>query len=449
MSMSRRVLFSLLVSCLVCECLAQMPMPARTFGGAAADNAVAVALDSAGNVYLTGWTASFGAGGLDALITKYSPTGQFLWAKTWGGASDEYAWSTKVGPDGYLYVAGATLSFGAGWSDLFLLKLDISGNLIWGTTWGGGSYDGGYDLDFDQNGNIYVAGESYSSSPCCAAVVLKFSSAGALLQTLSYKGPALYDSAYSIAVDSNQNVIVAGISWDYSTYSSLHNSILLLKYDPNGNLLWQENWSSPYPAQDESWSYRGVTTDSSGNIYLAGRHANSCPTDNFSTCDFDALLVKVDPNGGFLWAKTSGSTGTYDTSGSVVVDPDGEILLAAIKDEFGTPHMLVERYGSSGNVLSQVGWNSGTVQGFWAGMTVAPSGDVYVVSSALNNSGSWATTSSIFARPSNSFVVNSFGTVNASESLTPLTNATELQTGGVKNSGGGLGDFFLAHHGGK
>ena len=212
----------------------------HSWGGGGADNGSAVATDSYGNVYVVGSTTSFGAGGQDVLITKYGPSGQFLWAKTWGGAGNDYASSIKVGPDGYVYVSGGTSSYGSGWYDLLLLKLDSDGNLKWGTTWGGSSYEGGYDIGFDATGNIYVVGESYSTSPCCSAVLLKFSTAGTLLQKTSYKGPASYDTGYSLTVDSDFNVIVAGISWDYSVYP-LHNSILLLKYDPNGNLLWQEN----------------------------------------------------------------------------------------------------------------------------------------------------------------------------------------------------------------
>lgn len=423
------------------------PVAAHTWGGASADVGDAVALDAAGNVYVAGWTQSFGAGGVDALITKYNPKGQFLWAKTWGGSENDYAFSVKVGPDGYLYIAGSTSSFGAGWSDMFLLKLDEKGNLLWGTTWGGGSYEGGYDIGFDATGNIYAVAESYSTSPGNSAVLLKFSPTGTLLSQISYKGPATYDSGYSLTLDSKFNVIITGISWDYSTYTSLHNTLLILKYDPSGNLLWQENWATPYPAQDESWAFHAVITDKLGNIYIGGRHANDCETDQFQTCDFDPMLLKLDPNGAFLWARTSGIVGTYDTADSIALDTQGHVFLSGVNNMSGTPQLFVQRFDMNGNLLSEMAWNSqGTIQPTLVGMAVTPAGEVFVSGSALNNTGTWSAASATSSALSNAMITNSYTVFASAQGTSQLTTPTVTQTGGVKDTGGGLGDLFVAHH---
>jgi hypothetical protein len=424
-------------------------VPAHTWGGASADGGNAVVLDSAGNVYVAGLTDSFGAGGEDVLIAKYNPKGQFLWAKTWGGGGNDYASSIKVGPDGYLYVSGGTSSFGAGWYDLFLLKLDENGNLVWGTTWGGGSYEGGYDIGFDAIGNIYVAAESYSTGPCCSAVLLKFSPAGLLLNQTSYKGPANYDSAYSLAVDSNFNVILTGISWDYS-YSPVHNSILILKYDPTGNLLWQENWSTPFPGQDQSWAFHAVTTDKAGNIYIGGGHSDDCENPDFTQCDFDALLLKLNANGGFVWAITSGNVGTYDTAASIALDNQGHLYVEAINSGGISPELFVKRFDTNGNFLSQMVWNSqGTIQSIQSnqvGMAVTPAGEIFVTGSALHNTGNWSAASGTSISVSNSLIVNSYTAFSAAQGTAPLTTPTVAQTGGVKDTGGGQADLFVAHH---
>jgi hypothetical protein len=118
------------------HCQTNWNVPAHSWGGSGTDYADSLAKDSQGNVYVAGGTNSFGSGGTDVLLLKYDATGHFLWAKTWGGGNDEYATSVAVGPDGFVYVTGGTFSFGAGWFDIFLLKLDIDGNLIWATTWG-------------------------------------------------------------------------------------------------------------------------------------------------------------------------------------------------------------------------------------------------------------------------------------------------------------------------
>jgi hypothetical protein len=86
----------------------------HTWGGPSNDYANAVAVDNSGNVYVAGSTASFGAGGTDVLILKYSPLGTLLWTKTWGGSGNEAANAIAVGPDGFLYVTGSSSSFASG-----------------------------------------------------------------------------------------------------------------------------------------------------------------------------------------------------------------------------------------------------------------------------------------------------------------------------------------------
>ncbi len=442
--MRKRVLPLLLALTLVQTAFSGTWSPsAHTWGGSSTDQVDGVAVDSFGNVYVAGSTQSFGAGGQDVLIIKYGPTGQFLWARTWGGSSDEFATAVKVGPDGLLYITGVTSSFGAGWFDLFLLQLDSNGNLKWGTTWGGQSYDGGHDIGFDANGNIYVVGESYSTGPCCTAVLLKFSRAGALVQSSYYKGPATYDSGYSLAVDSSFNVVVTGISWDYSI-PPLHNSILLLKYDPNGNLIWQENWATTFPGQDESWAFHDVTTDAANNIYIAGRHASDCNNSNFGVCDFDTLLIKLDQNGIFQWANTWGTTGSYDTAGSVLLNTAQAPMVAGMLDEYGTPLLFILDYDATGNLLSETEWRGGNVQpGSAAGMASDASGALYLASSALNNQGSWAATTANSGVLPNSLIKNSYTTGDPNLSMTSLTTPTISQIGGVHDTGGGGADALV------
>jgi hypothetical protein len=425
-------------------CVAAGANWAHTWGGPSNDYAGAVARDSSGNVYVAGGTASFGAGGTDALILKYSSGGALLWAKTWGGSGIEDARSIAFGPDGFLYVVGGTTSFGAGWYDMFLLKLDTDGNLQWGTTWGGASFDLAYDLGFDSQGNIYVVGESYSFGAC--VVLLKFSpNGGSPLWTRSWKGPADYDSGYSVAVDSSGNVIIAGISWDYSV-SPNHNSILLVKYDASGNYLWSENWVTATPGEDESWSFRGLTTDSQGNIYVGGRHAAQCQSSNFAQCNFDAMVLKLDPAGRFQWANTWGGPG-YDTAASVAINSTGQLLLSGTEDVYGqSPMPFVLTYNSDGNLLSSTGWEAPAPLSLGGGpaMILDNAGNAYLAGAALNNSGAWASISGSTGVLPDSLVSNGYSLGSPVGQQSNLTNPTQLQTGGVIDTGGGGADAFVA-----
>jgi hypothetical protein len=210
-----------------------------------------------------------------------------------------------------------------------------------GSDLGGDSYDVGYDLAFDSGNNVYVAGETYSSSPCCSAVVVEFDPSGTLLHALAYKGPTNYDSGYSLTIDSSSNVIFVGTSWYYSSYATLHTSLLVIKYDSNQNLLWQKNWASAYPCQDQSSRFQAVVTDTNNNIYIAGNHSDECKNSDFSQCDFDASLLELDSDGNFLRANRLGVSGTYETSGSVLLSTSNQLLLSGVKDAFGVPELFV------------------------------------------------------------------------------------------------------------
>jgi len=149
-------------------------------GSGYSDNGNAVQQTSDGGYVVAGMTASFGAGGQDALLLKYDGSGTLQWARTAGGAGDDDAFSVQQTTDGGYVVAGHTRSFGTGTAALFVVKFDSSGTLQWGKA-GGGSVasqpsvqqttDGGYvisdsTMDFgavgvdllliktDANGNI-------------------------------------------------------------------------------------------------------------------------------------------------------------------------------------------------------------------------------------------------------------------------------------------------------
>jgi hypothetical protein len=161
----------------------------RTWGGPDADDAGGtVAVDGAGNVYIggrfgcTGCNFNAGPGGpadnhssqgdLDAFVSKYDSSGNFLWARTWGGTGWDATASVSVDEANQVYASGlfsTTVNFGGGpvvslglW-DAFLIKYDSSGTFQTAKTWGGSDQDGAYQTTVDAAGNAYVTG--FFSSP--------------------------------------------------------------------------------------------------------------------------------------------------------------------------------------------------------------------------------------------------------------------------------------------
>jgi len=108
----------------------------RTWGGGDYDTGYGVAVDSSGDVYLLGYTWSFGAGEYDMVLVKYDNSGMQQWNRTWGGDRDEHGYGVAVDSSSNAYIVGYTGSFGAGFYDMVLVKYDGNGVQQWNRTWG-------------------------------------------------------------------------------------------------------------------------------------------------------------------------------------------------------------------------------------------------------------------------------------------------------------------------
>ncbi len=131
---------------------------AKTFGGFDWDIASSVQQTTDGGYIVAGQTGSFGAGGADIILLKLDGSGNVQWAKTFGGFDWDIAVPVQQTTDGGYIVAGQTGSFGAGLYDIILLKLDGSGNVQWAKTFGGSSDDYAYSVQQTTDGGYIVAG---------------------------------------------------------------------------------------------------------------------------------------------------------------------------------------------------------------------------------------------------------------------------------------------------
>jgi hypothetical protein len=130
----------------------------KTYGEAGDDVAYSVQLTADGGYILAGTTSSFGAGWGDIFLIKTNASGNLQWAKTYGGINGEIAYSVQQTSDGGYIVAGGTTSFGAGGYDIFLIKTDANGNIQWAKTYGGATSDYAYSVQQTSDGGYIVAG---------------------------------------------------------------------------------------------------------------------------------------------------------------------------------------------------------------------------------------------------------------------------------------------------
>jgi hypothetical protein len=132
------------------------------YGGDRDDRAASVQPTTDGGYVVAGDTRSFGAGGNDAWVLKLDGSGNVVWQRTYGGAGNEVAWSiAQIAGGGYV-LAGSTDSFGAAGGDAWVLRLDASGNVVWQRTYGGASEDRAHSVRPTADGGYIVAGTTYS-----------------------------------------------------------------------------------------------------------------------------------------------------------------------------------------------------------------------------------------------------------------------------------------------
>jgi TolB-like protein len=290
---------------------------ARTYGGAGNDHAFSVQRTSDGGYIVAGYTSSFGAGGYDAFLVKTDANGNLIWAKTYGGASDDGALSVQQTSDGGYIVTGGTGPFGN--VDAFLIKTDAFGNIQWAKTYGGTNIDAVSSFQQTSDGGYIVAGWTSSFGAGNFDIFLiRTDASGNIIWAKTY-GETDDDWASSVQHTSDGGYIVAGVTLSFGAGGD----IFLIKTDANGNLQWAKTYGGTF--QDGASS---VQQTSDGGYIVAGY------TVSFGAGESDIFLIKTDASGNIIWAKTYGGTNT-DEVYSVQQTSDGGYIVAGATYSFG------------------------------------------------------------------------------------------------------------------
>ncbi len=340
-------------------------------GSSGDDQGRSIAVDSSGNTYITGHFSGtvaagadtlFGAGSGDIFITKLDPDGDYLWAESLGSTGDDRGWGVAVDGGGNSYItgwfsgtvaAGADSLVGAGGEDIFIAKLDPNGDYLWAESLGSTGNDRGWGTTLDSSGNIYTIGTfngtvDFDPGPGTANLtsagledifITKFDPNGNYLWAQSFGGTA-DDYGYQIAADGSGNIYATGhfyntVDFDPGpgttnlTSIGTLNDIFITKFDSSGNHVWARNFG------DGGYdSGLDIAVDSSGNTYTTGYFYGTVDFDpgagvaSFTSTGgtWDAFIVKLDPNGNYLWAHSFGSTGN-DFAQSIVLDNSGSAYI--------------------------------------------------------------------------------------------------------------------------
>ena len=349
---------------------------AKAMGGTSFSTANSIAIDATGNVYTTGYfsgTADFdpsagvanltSAGGDDVFVSKLDASGNFVWAKGMGGSGAESGYSATIDASGNVYTTGyfsgtvdfdpnasvANLASAGGSQDIFVSKLNASGNFVWAKAMGGTDYDEPNSIAVDATGNVYTAGLFRGTADFDPnAGVANLTSAGGddvFVSKLDASGNFVWakamggtnsENATSIAIDVTGNVYTTGFfagTTDFDPNTGVVNltsagslDIFVSKLDASGNFVWAKAMGGGSTGIANS-----IAVDATGNVYTTGYF--------FGTTDFDPntgvvnltsagssdiFVSKLDASGNFVWAKAMGGIG-YDESRSIAVDASSNV----------------------------------------------------------------------------------------------------------------------------
>jgi hypothetical protein len=411
-------------------------------GGSGNDEGLAIAVDSGGNVYAAGQTASADfpthsplqglSGSTDAFVTKLDAAGTGLIYSTYlGGGGDDAANGIAVDATGNVYLTGFTTSTNfptknplqgsnGGGQDAFVAKLNASGTaLVYSTYLGGGGTDSGNAIAVDGAGNVYVAGSTSSTdfptkNPLQGsngggqdAFVAKLNASGTALVYSTYLGGSGTDSATGIAIDSSGNAYVSGTtaSTDFPTVSALQGTLaggktdaFVAKLNASGTALLY----STYLGGSGDDTGNAIAVDGSGDAYITG----STKSANFPTHAAlqtslggtqDAFVTELNASGtALVYSTYLGGSGT-DGGNAIALDSGGNAYVAGstTSTDFPTASAVqgtkgggtdafVAKLSAGGTALLYSTYLGGSLNDSANGIALDGSGSSYVIGTTLS-----------------------------------------------------------------
>jgi len=285
----------------------------RAFGGSDWDGAYSLIQTTDGGYSVAAYTFSKGAGDGDLWLLKLDSQGNLLWDKTYGGRDDNRARSIIQTSDGGYVLAGFNASQAYGAYDFWILRLDSHGNKIWEKTFGGSDIDEAYSIIQTKDGGFAVTGFTRSYGAGWADFwILRLDSQGNKLWDRTYGGNS-NDKAYSIIQVLDGGFIVIGSSF---FKDGGRNGLWVIKLNQQGDILWDKNFNE---SKDNDICSLIQTND--------GGYAIASNTKSKGVGEEDIWLLRLDSEGNKLWDKTYGGI-NIDEVTSLVQTNDGGYAIA-------------------------------------------------------------------------------------------------------------------------
>lgn len=308
----------------------------KTIGGINKDTGSSVKQTNDGGFIIAGTTNSFGAGDYDVYLIKTNEEGDTMWTRTYGGAFRDYGSEVQQTIDDGYIIIGATKSFNNNIDDLYLIKTDANGDILWTKVYGGLWGEVGSSIIQDSAGNYLATGYTMSFDPGNADVwVLKFNEFGDTLWTRRVGGDNT-DYGVSIKRCENGDYIITGYTQSFSS----NHDIYLIRINPYGDTTWTNHYGG------EGLDFGEDVLELDGGEFIIAGYTTSYGTD-----DYDCYLVRVNAHGDTLWTKHYG--GEYDDKAYAIQLFEDGIALAGYTHNAGSTERdaLIIKTNFDGDVI--------------------------------------------------------------------------------------------------
>lgn len=317
----------------------------RTIGGTNQEDCRSIIQTQDGGYAIAGTTGIGNAD--DFYIVKLDGAGTLQWTKTVGGTGEDRAYSIIQTSDGSHIIVGIydNVTNYAPWGDIYAVKLDGSGNLLWTKTLGGNYHDLGFSVKQTNDGGFVIAGgsKSYGASADEDVYIIKLDSNWTLQWTKTIGDMTYwYDEGRSVIQTADGGYAITGITCAYGAGNC---DVYAIKLDSIGSIQWKRSIGGI--ERDEGYS---IVQANDGGYVIAGN------TESFGNTTVpytrNIYLVKLNSSGNLQWTKTAGGTDN-DATNSVIKTTDGGFAITGYKDLSNSgpsnPYMYLMKLDSLGN----------------------------------------------------------------------------------------------------
>jgi len=290
----------------------------KILGGDSSDAGNCVQQTGDGGYIIVGTTWSFGAGASDIWLIRTDSSGDTLWTQSFGNGVSlpftgrESGSSADTTSDGGYIIVGNWETRRGYFGNIVLIKTNSNGDSLWMRHFGA---EGSHGVSAQQTANegFIIAGHNWYN-----AILIKTDANGDTLWTKTFVGSGILQGSKSVQQTSDGGYVLCG-----NTYSSGNIDVILIKTDANGDTLWMKTFGG----SNNDYGYSVQQTSDSGYV-LCGY------TNSYGSGDFDAWIIKTDANGDTLWTKTLGGSGA-DFGFSMQQTSDGGYVLCGYTNSFG------------------------------------------------------------------------------------------------------------------